>query len=391
MRLAGSDDGTVFGTSNSDIITAELGSGEQRRRNNWCQYETVPETAFRCCGSLPTLTGPAKLSNLASGVTGQLLNLLVGKIPTATVHRLEDGTWLATVSSSLWRSVDGRGWELCRRLPASSGPMGILPSALCEHDGTVFVGEYPLGDDTPRVIASPDSGRTWNTVLRLPDVRHVHAIQSDPYSNQLWVTTGDTDGECRISRIGGNSEDRSLSVVGGGAQAWRAVELAFTPEAILWGVDCGYAPTNRLYRLERNKLEEESPDPTVVGGTDRSVYYSATLTIGGETVVALSTAVETGVDRTAPERPTTGKPVARVLVASSASDYTEWRELISFQRRRRVTDNFSRLPSANTYVFLDADSQSGFLINPVNTQRFDGELLRVPPSSLRSDLQTDMT
>lgn len=392
MQLCGLWDGDPFGLDGRRLVRVPVGTATESVDLNSCRARALPPAAATRVGTLPRARGTVR-GRLLTGWPGRVTAATVGQVSTATVHRLGESVWLATVDTDLFVSTGGaETWRRRHRLPADSGPSGVLPSAVASRGSRVYVGEYPLGGTEPRVLRSADRGRTWQTGLSMPDVRHVHAVQHDPYGDELWVTTGDADDECLIGRLrgaegadGGSGDERlRLDRVGGGSQEWRAVELAFTPEAVVWGVDCGYAPTNRIYRLDRARLGEPSPVPEPVGAVDASVYHAATLTVDGDRWVVLTTAVETGDDRSAPARETTGGSLARVVAAASRTDYTRWHDLASFRRRRRPADRIPGVPAANSYVYVAAGPDAGLVLNPVNTERADGRLLRVPPSEFRA-------
>jgi hypothetical protein len=384
MRLQGVHDGALSATDGRAVL---------RERERDPQEQTVH---FERRGRLPmpSLEGAERLTYRLQTVRPwtSLVETLTGAFPTTNVWWLADGTVLATSGRVLFASHDGgRSWTERRRLPPSSGPMGVLPSGLCERDETVYLGEYPLATDaTPRVLRSHDAGRSWETALSLPDVRHVHAVATDPSAGDVWVTTGDTDDECRIGRL----RDGRLDVVGGGSQLWRAVDLAFAPDAVFWGVDCAYRAENEVLRLDREALasgkwaDTSGPSPDVVTTLPSSVYYAATLAAGDETWVALTTAVEPGEDRTAPadaDAATAG--AARVVAASSATDYETWHELASFEVATCPADlglAGGRLPVACSYVFLAADPDRGLFYTPFNTARGHGELYRTSLAELRA-------
>lgn len=369
MRLHGVYDGQVYGTDYRTVLIERPGAG----------YAPV--------GSLPVPTsGLAALRyRLLTGRRWKAaLERLVGSFPSVTLHRFTDVDLLATAGPWLFTSHDGgRDWRLRHRLPASSGPMGVLPPAVCYHDGTVYLGEYPLGPrSTPRILRSDDLGRSWSTELDLDGVRHVHAVQVDPFTGDRWVTTGDADEECQIARL----RDGGLDVVGAGSQQWRAVELAFTPTAILWGVDCRYAESNPVYKLDRDDLAAARPDPTPVHRLADSVYYAATLPLGGDHWVAFSTAAEPMADSTAPTAHRNGSGAVSVVAASAATGFTEWHEVARYARQSRPVDWWNpgdRLPIAAAYAFLDADPARGVFINPLNTDRDDGAIRLVPKSVFR--------
>jgi len=322
-------------------------------------------------------------SALTRGPGGyKALTYLVGRFSTTNVWPSSSSDWIGNVGNQVFHSADaGQTWTPTYRLPESSSRMGLLPTSVAYKDGIFYLGEYPQSyDETARILRSDNGGRTWSVECSLPDIRHIHAVQHDPYSGDLWVTTGDRDEECIIGRL----EDGSLSVVGTGNQHWRAVELAFTPDSILWGMDCSYANEVKLFKLDRSRIP--SAEPEVVGITDASVYYAETLSIDDETWVLFSTAKETGIDSTAPpnKRRNTCGPKARVIAASSSTGHSEWTQLVSCRKRSVLADRIHLMPTANAYVLMASHPDRGLFLNPYNTAQRDGELIRVPFERFRS-------
>lgn len=306
---------------------------------------------------------------------------LVGTVTTVNVWPLGGESLLGTIGPQIAVSADGgRTWDRTGRLPDSSGPMGVLPPAVDHRDGVTVLGEYPLDSAaTPRVLRSVDRGRSWEPVVRLPDVRHVHGVTTDPYTGDRWLTTGDTDAESHIGRL----VDGTFEPVGGGSQDWRAVELAFTPSAVLWGMDCAFAEGNRIYRLPRARFDDPDPTPEAVATLPGSVYYAADWTHEGERWVAFSTAMEAGRDRTGPAGQTNDDARGIVVIASSATGFEDWTELCSFRRRRCLGDRIPLgLPRANGYLFLEAAADVGLLVNPYNTASAAGTIRRHPAERL---------
>jgi len=332
-------------------------------------------TSLRPRGYIPTPRDASLAGRLIRNDTPvrQFAAWAVGDFQTTVAYPVDRQTVVATAGRYIFVSEDcGRTWSRRGSLPPSSPPFGVLPSAICEQDGTLFLGEYPLSSGaTPRIRRSTDRGRTWDSI-ELPEVRHVHAVQSDPYGGSVWVTTGDADDECRIGRLDGGA----FEPVGGGDQRWRAVELAFTPSAVLWGVDCVYED-NHIFRLDRAKIRSRDPEPRAVHTVDSSVFYSATVRREGSTHVAFSTVGGGGSDSTAPDREPSTSERATVVISRTESEFTEWETLASFRKRRSVTTRlpWHRLPAANAYVFLDT-FENELLVNPFNTTGHNGRILR---------------
>lgn len=316
---------------------------------------------------------------LNTRLTKRLIGRITGDYTTTNVWTVGDSHLLATVGRRVFSSPDdGQSWSLAHELPASSGPMGVLPTSFCEHGDKSYLAEYPLGDEVARVLVSNDLGRSWSTHHARDDVRHFHGLFHDPYGERLWATTGDTDHESAV----GYFVDGEFRPVGRGSQRWRAVQLAFTPEAVVWGMDCPYVDRVELLALPRDQLGAEEPKLVTLGTTRESVYYVETLSIRGETVIVAATTAGSGSDSTAPnaERGHSVSETARVLVTTSQSTYRSWHELCSFTRRSAAGDSVSVVPSANAYIFIRTDPDLGLLINPYNMQRHHGEIFRVPLS-----------
>lgn len=364
VRLHGFHDGTLYGT----------------------RYRTLlregPTGSFRQVGELPVpASGRDGLAYRLKTTRGWKSTLcrLVGRFPSTNVWPLGDTALLATADNYVFVSRDrGDTWTVSRTLPDSSSPMGVLPTGVCVHDGAIYLGEYPLASSaTPRLLRSTDLGESWETVLELEGVRHVHAVQTDPYTGELWLTTGDSGTECRIGRV----RDGNLEVVGSGSQQWRAVELAFTPDAIVWGVDSVYRERNPILRLERAEFGDGSPE--TLHEASSSIYYATSLTVGSERWIVVSTAMEAGTDSTGPDDQTAHSDRACVLAASSSTDFSRWHEVATYEKRRVPVDRWNpgtSVPIANAYVFLDADPDRGVVTNPYNTARDDGAVRLYPPA-----------
>lgn len=349
--------------------------------------------SFEAVGKLPnpyTSIDALRYSLVTTQPWKSLIGRIVGAYQTTNVWSITDETMLATAGRLLFVSSDGgTSWQMSRRLPPSSNLSGVLPTGVCVHDKNIYLGEYPLDTDaTPRILRSTDAGCTWTTVLELTDVRHIHSVQSDPYTGDLWVTTGDTDIECRIGRI----RDDQFEIVGSGDQRWRAVELVFTPSSIIWGMDCVYADRNRVFRLDRDEIDRTNSDPESVAMVPNSVYFGVSLTVNDTLWVVLSTAVESGEDSTAPDKhPTDTTKKAMVIASAASSGFTDWYEIRNYRRRRRsieYIDYNGYLPTANAYVFLAADDKQGLFVNPYNTASDHGQIITIPQETFERMSET---
>lgn len=368
MKLGEAREGVVYCTRGFEVGTWLPGRGYERRGRLPVPSSGVDGLRFR-----------AKNGRLSK----RLLRPLVGAYTSANVWPIDDERLLATVGRFLFHSPDrGHSWRVVRELPESSGLMGVLPTSVCVHGARVYLAEYTLGDEPARILVSDDRGESWSTFLATPDFRHFHGLFHDPHSGRLWGCTGDTNAASTI----GVFVDGEYVPLGGGSQRWRAVEVAFTPEYVLWGMDCSFVDDTAVLRLSREELDADEPEPEVVGIAPSSVFYAETVETPDDTWVAVSTASETGVDSTAPpdKRQNTCSRDVAVLAAPAAADFETWYEVASFTRRRTLADLTERLPTAGAYVFLASCDELGLAVNPYNVADRHGEVFAVAPEAFRS-------
>ena len=84
-----------------------------------------------------------------------------------------------------------------------------------------------------------------------PFCRHMHILTKDPFTNDLYLGTGDSNTESGIYRS--VDSGNTFSYVGGGDQSWRTLSFIFTKDFVFWNNDSS-AP-QYLCRIKRNELE----------------------------------------------------------------------------------------------------------------------------------------
>jgi hypothetical protein len=187
-------------------------------------------------------------------------------------RKLKSGTLLAVADRKIFRAED----DDFKPVFSFRKGFGPLREGWCEDgSGVCYLAEYFLNNkrNSPAILVkSVDDGQTWETILSMTNVRHIHCVQYDPYSRQVWMGTGDRDAESSISF----SEDqgKTWTTFRSGDQMFRAVSFLFTGDYIYWGSD---APTrqNYVYRYVRKNGEVEKL--VAVSGP---VHYSALLESG---------------------------------------------------------------------------------------------------------------
>lgn len=311
------------------------------------------------------------------GIEARLRRLLTGRVHSVNVWPIEDDVLFANAYRSLFVSYDGgKSWKHSLELHESSGLRGVMPCGLCHKDGTVYLGEYIFDESAnPRVLRTDDHGQNWFTHTELEGVRHIHSVQVDPYSDEIWITTGDRDDE---SIIGILREDE-VEIVGTGSQRWRAVQPVFLRDTVLWGTDAPYKENNIL-QLPRSSIDSADTNIETLHTTTNPFYFG---TVIGDWVV-FSTNSSTAKDSTAPVGTThESRTVATVWGASSHSDYQEWKVIGQYETKgslaRRI--GLERL-SANTYIFVNSCPTAGLVCNPFNSSDYDQTLINYPSESI---------
>jgi hypothetical protein len=131
-----------------------------------------------------------------------------------------------------------------------SAPLkGSRPLSLEKIGQDFLFGEYRSNPERSDIkIWQFGINKMLKPVFKLAGIRHIHGIYRDPYTNKLWITTGDNDDECAIYCTN-DKFDRMVKVYFGSQQA-RAIKLLFTKEDIYFGSDTP-EEVNYLYRMNR--------------------------------------------------------------------------------------------------------------------------------------------
>jgi hypothetical protein len=161
------------------------------------------------------------------------------------------------------------------------GDQGIRNDGiLYAGDSILYFGEYFSNPERTGVnlYKSNNNGKSWKITYHFKEgqIRHIHALQKDPYSERLWICTGDYDYEsmvaCSIDSF------RTLTSIGLGNQIWRVCQLVFTENAVYWGTDTGNKNLSGIYKWDRASTELSN-----LQKTDGAVFYGTRL--AGGTIV----------------------------------------------------------------------------------------------------------
>lgn len=176
-------------------------------------------------------------------------------------------------NQSVWsvRQEGGRLQELAR-------VVGSRPLAIEADERSIYFGEYRANyERAPVHLWRVDSvsGET-EPLVQFSQIRHIHGVFFDEYSNGYWITTGDYDHESFFWWI--NYELDDIKRVVGGNQQYRVVQPIFTEEYIYFGSDAPDS-VNYIYRMSRETLKVEAlanvGDPVFYGcKVGRSLFFS---------------------------------------------------------------------------------------------------------------------
>ncbi|MBN1186979.1 MAG: hypothetical protein JXB49_32175 [Bacteroidales bacterium] len=167
------------------------------------------------------------------------------------------------------------------------GDQGIRNDGIvCVNDSVIYFGEYFQNPEKTKVniFKSENSGRSWVVVREFQpgQIRHIHAIQKDPFSDKLWVCTGDNNEESMVSYS--QDDFKTLIQIGEGSQIWRVCQLVFTEDAVYWGTDFGREEIAGIYRWDRIKKEVIK-----LQKTDAAMFFGTRLANGA---IIMSTNME---------------------------------------------------------------------------------------------------
>lgn len=188
------------------------------------------------------------------------------------LRKLRSGTILVIANKKIYRLNNGE-FEAVHFFRK-----GLNPSrdGWCEDNkGNCYLAEYFLNNkrDSPsELLKSTDDGQSWKVIRSFQGIRHIHCVQYDPFSQKIWLGTGDKDNESHI--LFSEDEGKTWTEIGGGDQKYRTLSLLFTEDHIYWGSD---APTrqNYIYRYGRKSRKIER-----LVAVDGPIHYSATLENG---------------------------------------------------------------------------------------------------------------
>ena len=212
-----------------------------------------------------------KYATISDGVNSLLAILpITRRLTRAEITKhyvLQSGTELAIARKGIFRKEKN-----CKKFFKSFNVLrGSRPMFLCQDlDGSVYFGEYfqNMEKKPVHIYCSKDDGQTWDIVYTFTDgaINHIHGIYMDPFTQKMWIATGDRENECII----GYTDDgfKTIKEVYHGSQDYRTCVLFFYKDFIVFGTDSQYQQ-NVLKKFNRRTLEiskiQEIQGPVIRG------------------------------------------------------------------------------------------------------------------------------
>jgi len=169
------------------------------------------------------------------------------------LYSLTDGTQICIGKKGIFRREKGQSkFEKCFNVLRGSRPLNLCVDEI----GNIFFGEYfqNANRDEVFVYFSSDGGRTWSVKYKFSpgQIRHIHAVQHDPFTNEIWVVTGDDDGECLIGNTSDKFNTFEVKFIGG--QEFRVCKLFFYKDYIAFATDSPFIE-NEINVFDRESLK----------------------------------------------------------------------------------------------------------------------------------------
>lgn len=170
----------------------------------------------------------------------------------------------------LYRSADhGRRWKRVFQFPPGYGT--LTPHSVTDDGRYVYVGSYNRFADgsknhTNWIWRSSNDGRTWSVVRETTTHAHIHFVQRNPYTGDIFVGYGDRDPAAAIERSRDHGQTWDVICQG---HPCRVVDIGFDRSGFaIWGQD---QPSGFImrYGLSDQTLTQLTP----IAGASYSTFH----------------------------------------------------------------------------------------------------------------------
>lgn len=152
------------------------------------------------------------------------------------LYSLSDGSQICIAKKGIFRkSKDKKIFERCFKINRGSRPLNLC----IDENENLFFGEYFQNENREdvHIYYSSDKGASWGKIFTFPSgkIRHIHAVQHDPFTNLIWVITGDDEEECIIGYT--SDKFKTFNIIFKGNQEFRTCRLFFYKDFIAYATD----------------------------------------------------------------------------------------------------------------------------------------------------------
>lgn len=186
----------------------------------------------------------------------------------------DDGRWEPKKPCRVYRSLDGG--QHFEKIKTIEGGTVLWWSLDSDKSGRLYLAEYgPQKQGMSKTLwRSDNDGDDWKIIYQAPDKDkvHLHRIAVDPYTDMLWLTTG--DGKNREMLRSDDHGETWLQI-----DRLQSTAVAFSEDAIYWGRDKKGKPGVLRYDRDTQRFKSYF-DPRDYGNYGGSVYDMVRLPSG---------------------------------------------------------------------------------------------------------------
>lgn len=195
-----------------------------------------------------------------------------------SLYELPDGAMIIIAKKGIFRKEEHENiFRKVFNIPRGSKPLNISFT----KDGIAYFGEYfqNLDKTEVNIYSSADGCRTWDIVYTFPagSINHIHGLFFDPYTERIWILTGDRQNECIIGWT--NDGFKTLHEELRGGQEYRSCQLFFYKDFIVFATDSQYIE-NEIRAIDRKTLRittlQKVQGSVIKGGQCGNISYLST-------------------------------------------------------------------------------------------------------------------
>lgn len=252
-----------------------------------------------------------------------------------------------------------------------------------DNFGNIYMGEYninPVDNYQIKIFKGSNFGKSWDPVYTFPPrdsggnaggIRHIHGCQVDPFTDDIWITTGDVDVASRIYYntnhfLPDSSGKIILNLLGVGSQEFRVVSMAFTEDYIYWFMDAPCVD-QKIFRVRRSDsyptLYPSTPNDSdyreLVGIIkDKPFYHNITYRDTGGTTILVGSVYEDAALYGCAFREVDDR--SRIIGVKENADHSfQIQEVLSQPASQRYSTIMPVGTSSDGYIYFDAQEADG--------------------------------